>query len=132
MRIQLDTSNINWDSVVEILNEVKMAKEETSGKANLKSAELAFELTDLSLFAVLPEELRRKLWKTACFAPRVIELERAEQNMEVFRLPVLPHAQQIKVHSGVRVAGNSHHPLPVVLRVCRESRDEALTVYKLV
>ena len=25
MRIQLDTSNINWDSVVEILNEVKMA-----------------------------------------------------------------------------------------------------------
>jgi hypothetical protein len=66
-------------------------------------------ITDFSLFLDLPLELRLKIWREVCHTSRVVEIH---YNLDDGRFVC------------------SCNP-PSVLQVCRESRSEALKIYKL-
>ena len=73
-------------------------------------------------FGDLPKELRLKIWKTASFIPRNVDV----WNKDIFlsrsngeEAHLIPH----RMHS--------RHPPPAILHVCCESREEALGHYVL-
>ena len=70
-------------------------------------------LREFTIFSHLPSELRKKIWELACFEQRVVKLP-------VLDLEVDPDPDE-------RVPGQS--PVPAVLQVCRESREEGLRFY---
>jgi hypothetical protein len=87
----------------------------------------AAALTKFTLFPKLPLELRRYIWKAACFFPRMIELEKEGEK----RTRTGPVGYVPVIHRGVRIASKSRHPIPGPILACKESHREAKTVYKL-
>jgi hypothetical protein len=70
-------------------------------------------LSEFELFPKLATELRLKIWNFAAYQPRLIEVEHARN-----------------AHRSLSVTTQSRLS-PVVLRVCKESREEGLKVYSL-
>ncbi|EPE37081.1 Phospholipase D/nuclease [Glarea lozoyensis ATCC 20868] len=75
-----------------------------------KTGERHGPLTKFEVFGRLPPEIRVKIWKEACHAPRAVEIMRREEDSEGSKFP--------------------HRNLPpAVLEVNREARNEGLRLY---
>jgi len=83
--------------------------------------------SEFHLFPELAPELRLNIWNLAAHIPRLIEIEHAPNHE---RKPLRPAVLQSHNSELVRVAPRCRRS-PVVLRVCRESREEGLKVYTL-
>ena len=76
----------------------------------------AVRLDQFTLFPKLPPELRRKIWKEACFEPRIVEVD----------ISIYP---TILTALSVDCDYETQTPTPAILHVCSESRQIGLKHY---
>ncbi|KAK0128287.1 hypothetical protein ONS95_000262 [Cadophora gregata] len=76
-------------------------------------------LTEFHLFPTLPSELRIKIWETVLSSPRIVHIN-CEKGV------IKSNQQQTRFIKSFL----SSTPIPPTLHVCRESRYEALSIYK--
>ena len=85
---------------------------------------------NFALFALLPKELRTKIWRHALYRQRIIRLRiRNETGKRAFHTSEKPDC----VENGERysIIVDSRQPLSKLLRVNRESREEVLRFYRV-
>jgi hypothetical protein len=75
--------------------------------------------TTFTLFPKLPSELRLKIWRLAAPGPRTVPVE-YRMKYDTFE------GKRVSTFSGWR----SSDPVPVILHICHEARDEALKSYQ--
>lgn len=78
---------------------------------------------DFHEFSQFPLEIKRAVWKFACYIPRTVPIWIAD----ISQLPPAVTGD-LQERSTYRFATDS--PTPIVMRVCRESRYAAFKVYK--
>ena len=83
-------------------------------------------LETFTIFPKLPAEIRRKIWKTASYHPRVLELHRG---LNTFGR--LPNGTRYFHEESFRIARSCRSP-PPLLSVSHEARHETLKAYKKV
>lgn len=116
------TSGFSLDMSEEDLESVTSDNGEKFSTASV-SNETIESVGSFTYFPKLPAEIRLKIWKDALPGPRVIRIQLKFE-------PRQPHAEGQKKKPQVSRFVASRPP-PVGLRVCRESRIEALKEYEI-
>lgn len=99
----------------ETVTEQEIANQGEVPEAQAVASEEAPNLT----FSDLAPEIRLKIWKAICLAPRMVDVWQVEKDINM----PYPHCGTFQY--------KSHCPIPAVLHVCHESRYEGLKYYTL-
>jgi hypothetical protein len=82
-------------------------------------------LNNFTLFSQLPTELRLKIWRTHLLRPRLVRISTIDF---VKKLHFVPNALG---NPSSNIQWYTTNRLPVLMRVCHESRDETLRFYRV-